>query len=99
MLVAAIERQREQTFRSPFETVLMAIACFDDRAAVTGEHIDDFLKEMLLRIALGAGRKVKNKNGNKIAAAFEMHYAAFDAHARPVGRRHFEQIDAEILGD
>src|SRR5438067_8432680 len=62
MLVAGVERQREQTLRSPFEAVLAPVVCFDRRVAVPGQDVDDLFKEVLLWRRLRAGRKVEHEH-------------------------------------
>ena len=83
MLVAAVERQREQALRPPFEAMLPAIAGLDHGAAVAGQHVHHLLVDVLLRIGLAARRKVEHEHGDEVAAALQMYDAAIGAHARP----------------
>jgi hypothetical protein len=58
VLIARIERQREQALGAPFEAVFAAVTRFDGRIAVPGQHVDDLFEEMLLRRGLCAGCEV-----------------------------------------
>ena len=49
VLVAGVERQREQALGSPFEAVLAAVRRLDGGAAVACEYVDDLFEQMLLR--------------------------------------------------
>src|SRR5262249_28067042 len=97
MLVAGIERQREQALRSPFEAVLAAVAGLDRGAAVAGQNVDDLLEQVALRLALGTRREVEHEDRDEVAAPLEVDDAAFDPEARPPLRRHLDEVDAEIL--
>src|SRR5439155_20096671 len=57
MLVATVERQREQALRPPFEAVLAAIARLYRGAAVAGERVDHLLEHVFLRRGLRARRE------------------------------------------
>ena len=99
VLVAGVERQREQALGSPFEAVLAAVAGLDRGVAVTGQHVDDLFEQMLLRRRLRARCEIEHEDRDEVAAALEVHEAAIDAEARPRRGRDREQVDAEILGD
>src|SRR5437763_5879547 len=99
MLVAGIERQREQALWSPFEAVLASIAGLDRRAAVARQHVDDFFIEVLLRRAPPGRWKIQHEDGYEVAAALEMGDGAVDAEPRPRPGLALQGIDAEILDD
>ncbi len=99
MLVAGVERQREQALRPPLERVLAAVARFHGGAAVAFEHIDHFLEKMFLRRGLCPGLEVEHEDRDEVAAALEIDDAALDAETRPMRGRALEEIDAEVLGD
>src|SRR5262249_36114326 len=99
VLVAGIERQREQALRSPLEAVLAAVAGLDRGAAIAGEDVHNLLEQVALRLALGARRWVEHEDRDEVAAPLEVDDAAFDPEARPPLRRYLDEIDTEILGD
>jgi hypothetical protein len=84
---------------TPFETVLASVAHFHGRAAVAGEHVDHFLKHVLLRRGLRGGREIEHEDRDEVAAALEVGDAALDPQTWPRCGRHLEEIDAEVLGD
>src|SRR2546430_15947961 len=53
---------------------------------------------MLLRRRLGPGGEIENKDRDEVAPSLEMNQAAVDPDTRPRRGRHFEQVNAEILG-
>ena len=98
MAVLGVERDGEQAARAPLEAALLAVGELDLRAAGAFEHVVDVLVEVALRRGRAAGRDVEHEHVGEIAAALEVQGRALDAVARPMGGRHREAIDAEVLG-
>ena len=99
VLIAGVERQREQALGPPFEAVLASVARFDGGVAVSGQHVDHLLEEMLLRRRLPPRGKIEDEDGDEIATSLQVHDAAVDPKAGPWRGRDLKQIDPEILGD
>ena len=99
MLVAAVERDGEHTFRRPLEAVLAALGCPHRGRAVAVDHIVDGFEQMLDRRGLAARVKFEREAGDEVAAPCHMQEGALGVEARPRAGRAFEGVEAEILID
>ena len=62
VLVARVERQREQALGTPFEAVLAAVAGLDGGAAIARKHVDNLFVEVLLRRGLRARFEIEHEH-------------------------------------
>ncbi len=99
MPVAGIERQREQAFRPPFETVGAAVFALHGCRAMAVKDIDDLLKEMALRRRFGPGSQIDDEHADEIAAPLQVNKRPIGFQRCPRPGLDLEQIDAEILND
>ena len=97
VLVLGVQRQGEQAFRPPFETVGLPVMGFHGRAAMALEDVEHLLIEMLLGVRRAAGLDVDDEHGEEISPPLEMDEGAIGAEARPRRGLDLGQIDAEIL--
>src|SRR4051794_21956477 len=99
VLIAGVERQREQALWAPLETVLAAVAGLDRGAAVAGEHVHDLLVEMLLRGSLRAGLEIEHEHRDEVTTPLKVGDAAVNAETRPWTGRNLEKVDPKVLRD
>ena len=97
VLVARVQRQREQALRPPLEGMGGALVGLDRGSAVARQHVHHLLEEVLLGLGLAARRDVQHEHRDEVAAPLEVDDGAARAEPRPRRGLDCQKVDAEIL--
>ena len=99
VLIARIERDREQRVRAPFEAVGAPVRGLDRGRAGSLEDVDDLLVDVVHRPRVCARRQLEREHRDVVVAALQAAHRAVHAVEVPRLDVDVHHVDAEILDD